>query len=177
VKPSLLIASPQMRDPFFEGTVVLVWHHDEGGAIGVVVNKMLKQAIGDVLEAGPEVDAMHTQAPVGWGGPVEPTSGTIVSRVPVGETEGWNLDGGLSVSRSREALTRMLSAHDRFLLCLGYAGWGPGQLDDELSKGGWLWTDCDASLVFEVEAAERYDKALATLGLTRTTVWMQPIDE
>jgi putative transcriptional regulator len=178
VKPSLLIASPQMHDPFFERTVVLLWHHDEGGAIGVVVNKPLEQTIEEVLPAPEGVDlAPYRNTPVGWGGPVETGSGTVVSRERMSTEEGWNVDGGLGITRSLDTLLRLIRRQEPILLCLGYAGWGPGQLDHEIQAGGWLWTDCDASLVFEVPAEERYDKALATLGLTRTTVWMQPIDE
>lgn len=178
MKPTLLIASPQMRDPFFEKSLVLVWMHEEDGAVGVVVNRLLSQSVADVLAAPDGVDLQpYATTQVGWGGPVEPGTGTVVSDRPVAEEEGWNLDGGLTVTRSLDALLRLIRSKHEFLLCLGYAGWGPGQLDKELQEGGWLWTDCDASLIFGVPVEERYDKALATLGLTRSTVWMQPIDE
>lgn len=178
MKPTLLIASPQLHDPFFERTVVLVWHHDEDGAIGVVVNRELSQRLPDVLSHDGEIDlSAYADVPVAWGGPVEPTSGTVVTQRPVSDDEGWNVEGGLSISRSMDTLLSLLRAQERLLLCLGYAGWGPGQLDEEIQKGSWLWTDCDARLVFESPSDERYDLALRSLGLTRTTVWMTPIDE
>jgi putative transcriptional regulator len=62
------------------------------------------------------------------------------------------------------------------LLCVGYAGWGPGQLDQEVHAGGWLYTDVDPGLVLGAPEGA-WERALATLGLTPTTVWMQPIDE
>jgi putative transcriptional regulator len=165
-----------MIDPFFQRAVVLVWHHDEEGAIGVVVNKELDQQLTDVLAS--EVAAGATaEVRVGWGGPVEPGSGTVVTRLPVPDDEGWNLEGDLSVTRSMDALVRLLGTRERLMLCLGYAGWGPGQLDDELQRGSWLWTECDAALVFDVAAADRYDRALGTLGLTSSVVWMPPVDE
>lgn len=176
MKPNLLIASPQMVDPFFKRAVVLVWHHDEEGAIGVIVNKELDHRLSDVLTADVAAGAT-ADARIGWGGPVEPGSGTVITSSPIAEDEGWNLDGGLSVTRSMDALLRLLASPDRLLLCLGYAGWGPGQLDDELQRGSWLWTECDAALVFEVAAPDRYDRALSTLGLTAAAVWMPPIDE
>ncbi|HMV68547.1 MAG TPA: YqgE/AlgH family protein [Myxococcota bacterium] len=178
MKPSLLIASPQMRDPFFERAVVLVWLHDDDGALGVVVNRMLTQTVADMLQPpdGTDLSAYEASA-VAWGGPVEQHVGTVLTRTAVDEDEGWNLEGGISVTRSLDALLRLIGQGDGFLLCLGVAGWGPGQLDDEIQQGAWLWTDCDASLVFEVPVEERYDRALATLGLTRDRVWMQPIDE
>lgn len=177
MQPSLLIASPQMRDPFFERTVVLVWHHDAQGAIGVVVNKPLEHSLGDVLEVSDAPGIDRTDVAVAWGGPVEAGTGTVVTTGQLEADEGWVVAGGLAVTRSQDALLRLLRERSPLMLCLGYAGWGPGQLDAELERGGWLWTDCDHSIVFDVPAAERYDKALATLGLTADMVWMTPIDE
>lgn len=176
--PSILIASPQMKDPFFEGSVVLVWHHEEDGAIGVVVNRTLEHKLPDVLDVDKDIDlSPYAETLVSWGGPVESASGTVVTEGEITEDEGWVLPDGLGVTRSQEALTRLLHHRAPILLCLGYAGWGPGQLDHELELGGWLFTDCAAKLLFEVPVEDRYEKALATLGLTPHTVWMPPISE
>lgn len=178
MQPTLLIASPQMRDPFFEKTVVLVWHHDEEGAVGVVVNKHLHHTLGEVLDQ-PEEDVVSKRAdvPVAWGGPMESGSGTVVTAGTIAEDEGWVLPSGLAVTRSQDALYRLLREGAPVMLCLGYAGWGPGQLDREIELGGWLWTDCDHRIVFETPPSERYEKALASLGLTPNTVWMTPVNE
>lgn len=177
VKPSLLIASPQMRDPFFERAVVLLWHHDDDGAAGVVVNRPMDHLLPDVLELPDDLDtAPYRDTHVAWGGPVETGMGTVVTPRPVPDDEGWNIEG-LGVSRSMDVLLELLAQGHPVMLCLGYAGWGPGQLDDELLKGGWLWTDIDPALLFEVPTDERYDRALATLGLTKHDVWMTPVDE
>lgn len=177
MKPTMLAASPQMRDTFFQRAVVLVWHHDEEGAVGVVVNRPIDRAVPTVLELPDDVDtAPYDHTPVAWGGPVEGGTGTVVTPGVVSEDEGWNV-GGLGVSRSMDALLALLREGRPVLLCLGYAGWGPGQLDQEILDGSWLVVDVDADLVFEVPAEERYEKALASLGLTPTTVWMTPIDE
>lgn len=178
MQPTMLIASPQTRDPFFERTVVLVWHHDPDGAIGVVVNRHLKHKLDDVLDVDSSAHLeRHQDVPVAWGGPVESASGTVVTKGPITDEEGWVLPNGLGITRSQEALLRLLEAGEPMMLCLGYAGWGPGQLDREIELGGWLWTDCDASIVFETPPDERYDKALASLGLTARMVWMSPINE
>ena len=167
-----------MQDPFFERTVVLLWHHDDDGAIGVVVNRSLGHSLPDVVALDQQVDlSTYEDNEVGWGGPVEATSGTVVSRAAVKEDEGWNIQTRLGVTRSQDALQRLLGERKQVLLCLGYAGWGPGQLDKEIQQGGWLWTDIDATLIFDIPVEDRYDAALATLGLTTATVWMQPIDE
>ncbi len=176
--PTLLIASPQMQDPFFERTVVLVWHYDEDGAIGVVVNRTLNHVLPDVLDIDGDIDlSWYADVPVAWGGPVESGSGTVVTNGRISREEGWVLPNGLAITRSQDALIRLLANREPILLCLGYAGWGPGQLDREIALGGWLWTDCDADLVFEVPVEDRYEAALATLGLSAHTVWMPPISE
>ncbi|MEQ1565741.1 MAG: YqgE/AlgH family protein [Myxococcota bacterium] len=178
MQPSLLIASPQMRDPFFERAVVLVWHHDEDGALGVVVNRYLKQRLPDVLEVGESIELeAYGDVPVAWGGPVESRSGTVVTSGRLMGDEGVALPSGLAVTHSQDALLRLLAERAPLMLCLGYAGWGAGQLDKEIEAGGWLWTDCDAHIVFDTPPEERYDKALASLGLTAGLVWMQPVSE
>jgi putative transcriptional regulator len=178
MQPTLLIASPQSRDPFFERTVVLVWHHDQEGAIGVVVNRHLKHQLNDVLDVDRtmSLDDLGDVAVV-WGGPVESGSGTVVTVGRISKDEGWVLPSGLGVTQSQDVLIRLLKDRAPLMLCLGYAGWGPGQLDREIELGGWLWTDCDASIVFDTPPEERYDRALASLGLTANSVWMQPINE
>lgn len=177
MNPSLLIASPQMKDPFFERSVVLLWHHDEDGAIGVVINKSLEHSLADVLTVGDDVDLTpYRENLVGWGGPVETSSGTVVTKGAIADAEGWLLDG-VSVTRSQDALVRLLKEKAELILCLGYAGWGPGQLDREIEAGGWLWTDVRPEFLFDTPTDQRYEKALASLGLTPNTVWMKPIEE
>lgn len=179
MQPTLLIASPQTRDPFFERTVVLVFEHNEHGAVGVVVNRQLQHKVEDVLDLadGPDLTTFGT-VPVVWGGPVATHQGTVVTGAHLTEEEpGWKLPNGIAVTRSQDALLRLLDARAPMILCLGYAGWGAGQLDREIALGGWLWTDCDARIVFDTPAEERWNKALATLGLTPGVVWMQPVNE
>jgi putative transcriptional regulator len=173
----MLVASPQMRDASFQRAVVLVWHHDVEGAVGVVVNRPLERTVPTVLDLPDDVDTTpYEHTTVAWGGPVEGGTGTVVTLGDVGDDEGWSFSG-LGVSRSMDALLALLREGRPVLLCLGYAGWGPGQLDQEIVDGSWVVVDVDADLVFSVAADERYERALASLGLTPTTVWMTPIDE
>lgn len=177
VAPCLLVASPRIQDPHFQRAVVLLWHHDEDGAIGVVVNRTLDHALPDVLDLPDEVDAEDYAAThVHWGGPVETGTGTVVTPQAVSEEEGWNVSG-LGVSRSMDVLMGLLKRGAPIKLCLGYAGWGPGQLEEEVRSGGWIYTDIDPTLVFDLPADEQYAHALATLGLDEQVVWMPTIDE
>jgi putative transcriptional regulator len=178
MKPSILIASPQMKDPFFERTVILLYYHDEDGAVGVVVNRPIGHKLGEVLALPYDIDvARYSESQVGWGGPVEGTRGTVVTRGRVSEDEGWPLAEDLAVTRSQEALDRLLHERADLLLCLGHAGWAGGQLESEIERGGWLWTDFHGDLVFDLPLEKRYDRALATLGLNAKTVWRAPIEE
>ncbi len=176
--PGLLIASPQLRDPNFQRTVVLMVHHDPEGALGLVINRDGPVRVGDVLRhmelPVPEEGA---DTPAWWGGPVQPSTGFIVFPGEVDEEEGWNLGRGVAVTQSATILGRRLEAGLPFHLVLGYAGWGPGQLDAEIEAGSWLFADVDPAIVFDLPMAERYERALALLGLTATTAWMQPVDE
>ncbi len=177
VQRGLLIASPQMKDPHFEGTVVLLCQHDENGAVGVVINRETTMLLGDVLEQLSIDRTDRAEMPVLWGGPVEPGAGFVVFLGSVPEDEGWNVGDGVAVSPARDRLARSVLGTEAFHLCLGYAGWGPGQLDDEIAQGAWLYTEVDRRVILEAPVTERYAGALARLGLDVESVWMKPIDE
>jgi len=174
----LLVASPQMRDPFFSGTVVLLCQHDDDGALGIVVNRETSLRVKQVSESLEIQAPLHEDAPVMWGGPVEPGAGFVVYRGAGPIDEGWQLGVDVAVSPSRDRLSTML--HQQvipFYLCLGYAGWGPQQLDDEIKEGSWLCCETNSTLLFDTPLDNRYDLALASFGVDPNLVWMQPVDE
>lgn len=173
----LLISSPQMRDPNFERTVILLCQHDEDGALGLVINRDGPASLGAVAEGMSLPRPARGDAPTWWGGPVGKGTGFVLWRGEAADDEGWTLGDRVAVSLSADRLTALLQGTERFHLCLGYAGWGPGQLDEEIERGSWIYADVDAALVFEVPLPERYGRALASLGLSPETVWMTPIDE
>ena len=82
----------------------------------------------------------------------------------------------MAISPSAARLRQLVTQQTPFFLCLGYAGWGAGQLDAEIETGSWLYTEVDPGILFEVPLEERYERALATLGLTAEMVWMKPLD-
>lgn len=161
----LLIASPQLRDRWFEGTVVLLCQHDDEGALGLVINRDGPVTIGEVLERMDlEGDRLGDQA-TWWGGPVGTGAGFVLWRGQAGAHEGWTVGGEVAVSPSVERLDELVRTGARFHLALGYAGWGPGQLDDEIREGSWIPIDLDPSLVFDAPPQDRWRLALATLGI------------
>lgn len=173
----LLIASPQMHDRFFEKAVVLLCQHDENGALGLVINRDGNVSLGEVLDRLELERPTHSDAPTWWGGPVGAGTGFVIWSGIVDPDDGWNLGQQVAVSPSAQWLSELIKGRRTFNLCLGYAGWGPGQLDGEIESGSWLYTDIDPTIIFDTPLAERWTEALLLLGLTPQTVWMTPIDE
>lgn len=175
MEPGYLIASPQLRDTNFARTVILLIHHDEKGALGLVINRESGIRLGEVVEEAASLGPAEANRPVLWGGPVEPGVGFVLYRGQA--QEGWTIGRNLAVSTSSERLTTLLKQGGDMQLALGYAGWGPGQLDREYAEGSWVHLDPEEDLIFSCSSADRYDRALARLGLRAETLWMSPIDE
>ena len=172
----LLIASPTLKDPNFVGTVVLMCQHDEKGALGLIINRDGPVSLGAVTEQlalDPPLDADES---TWWGGPVGAGTGFVVWKGQTSEEEGWNPGGGVAVSPSIDRLDKLVKSRATFHLCLGYTGWGPGQLDSEIHEGSWLYADIDPAILFDVPMDERWAHALAALGLRPDLLWMPPAD-
>jgi putative transcriptional regulator len=170
-----------MRDDWFERTLILLCQHNDDGALGIIINREGDVGLQEVIdklsedhgEFGPLLNGDQI---TWWGGPVGDGAGFVVFKGEVSDDEGWNI-GSIAVSPSLQRLDDLIRSKDRFELVLGYAGWGPGQLAEEVEGGSWLFVDVEAEIVFDTPVEERYEKALAQLGLTPNTVWMQPINE
>jgi putative transcriptional regulator len=174
--PGFLVASPGLRDPNFARSLVLMAEHKPEGSLGFVVNRPSRVTVGEVLE---QVDpALRTEAErndrahasVMVGGPVQPERLWILHRpdsVPA-DDGGLVIPGALAVGGSRELLEALVRAPtpDRFLLLLGYSGWGPLQVEREVGAGGWVPLPFVESLLFDVPLAARWDEAVKRLGLT-----------
>lgn len=174
--PGLLIASPQLRDPNFAKTVVLMCQHDEDGALGIIINRGGQVSIGAVTEQLALAQPSSADDATWWGGPVGQGTGFVIWKGSAPDDEGWNPGGGVAVSASVEQLEQLVDADAEFHLALGYAGWGPGQLDTEIEEGSWLYVDVDPAIVFEAPMNERWPRALAMLGLRPDLVWMPPAE-
>jgi putative transcriptional regulator len=168
--PGLLVAAPSLRCPFFNHTVVLLVAHDEDGALGFVVNRPTDTPLSSLL-IGLDIEEVGDVPGEVWtGGPVAPETGWVLFDPSSGdssEVEAVKLDEQLAVSASREFLVNLVNGRgpDRFAVLLGHAGWGPGQLDDEIREGSWIMVDLDPALVFDRDHGERWAAALATLGI------------
>ncbi|BBK34528.1 putative transcriptional regulator [Stella humosa] len=165
----LLVAMPTIGDPRFEKSVIYMCAHSEEGAMGLVVNKLLGSlTVSELMDQlSLQGSAATARMPVHFGGPVETGRGFVL------HTLDHTYDGSLQIDE-RVALTatldvlKAIAAGDgprHALMALGYAGWGPGQLDEEIQANGWLEVPPDDELVFGTALDAMWDRALARLGV------------
>jgi putative transcriptional regulator len=171
--PGFLLASPNLRDPNFEKTVVLLGRHDDEGALGWVINGRelapvveLFKTSGLFSEATVFPDAPSFQRIASVGGPVAPATGWLLFRPGAEPVDGqMNLGEGLAVTGEASAFTRFVAkglangGGTEFRLVLGCAGWAPGQLEAEIGAGAWLPAGLDVELLFGFEGDRLWDEA------------------
>ena len=176
--PSLLLSMPQLVEPNFNRTVVLLCQHTNKGAFGLVVNRPLITSGPVVVEvraadaggAKPvAAESSERELQVWIGGPVEPQRSWILvghDEDAVEAERGVRIADGLYLSTSPELLHRLLGPEPpaRTRLIVGYAGWGPGQLDAELQESAWLISDVDRELIFDTPADRLWEAAIRRLG-------------
>jgi putative transcriptional regulator len=178
--PAFLLSMPQLSDPNFKRTVVLLCKHSrEQGAFGLVVNRRLETTGRVTVNLDPPVTT-DRELQVWVGGPVEPQSSWIlVGGSPEHEEEsgvygGMRITNDLFLSTSPDLLRRLLEPnpppHAR--LIVGYAGWGPGQLEAELESSSWLMSDVDRDLIFNTPAERMWEAAIRRLGADPATLQM-----
>ena len=174
--PALLISMPQLCDPNFHRTVILLCRHSPEGALGLVVNRPLMTS-GHVvvnLEASEQMST-DRDLQVWVGGPVEPhRSWMLVGEEAGQEVQGARIAEHLYLSTSPDLLRRLLepSPPPHARLIVGYAGWGPGQLEAELEESSWLVSDVDRDLLFNVPAEQMWETAIRRLGADPSTLQM-----
>lgn len=165
----LLIALPSLRDSFFERSVTLICQHDSDGAMGVMVNRPSDYTVGEVLQQmGIASDDQALQAQVVLaGGPVHPERGFVLH--DGGRTWDSSLDvgGGLFLTTSRDVLEAMARGEGpgQALVALGCAGWGTGQLEQELVDDSWLLVPSRADVLFDLPLAQRWQAAAGSIGV------------
>ncbi len=166
----LLIAMPGMGDPRFEKSVVFLCAHSEDGALGLIVNKPSEQVSFRHLLDQLSLDVGEPQRDirVHFGGPVENERGFVL------HTADYATEAATLRVSERFGMTATLDVLEEIargdgpksaLLALGYAGWGPGQLEDEILQNGWLTCDADPELVFGSDDAGKWEAALKTMGI------------
>jgi len=173
---------PGLEDAMFGKSVVYVCEHTARGALGLVINKpadMKMSVLFDKVDL-PLKRADLSQSPVFQGGPVQTERGFVLHEAlytaPDNKEESlyastMTIPGGLEMTTSKDVLEALSNGAGpkRVLVTLGYASWGEGQLESEIGENSWLTVDADQSVIFDTPVEQRYDKALALLGLE---AWM-----
>jgi len=163
-----LIAMPALEDPNFSRTVTFLCAHNDEGAMGIVINRPLELNLGEVLEHM-SLQASSTgirEMPVMQGGPVQRERGFVIHQ-PSGEWDSvLRVGDDIGVATSRDILAAVADGDgpERTLVALGYAGWGAGQLEQEVLANAWLSGPADSSIIFDVPHELRWDRATRALG-------------
>jgi putative transcriptional regulator len=170
-----LIAMPGLSDELFGRSVVFMCEHSERGALGLVINKpsdILLPRLFEKVDLALGREDLATQ-PVFQGGPVQTERGFVLhDAIDAGEGETvyastLSIPGGLEMTTSRDVLEAMSSGAGprRVFVTLGYASWGQGQLESEITENSWLTVEADPSVIFDAPVEQRYERAMALLGL------------
>ena len=170
-----LIAMPGMVDGNFAGTVVYLCEHNDKGALGLVINRPIDINLKHLFE---KVDLSLDRSdlaerPVYLGGPVQTERGVVLHESLDDEGGHYNstlkIEGGLEMTTSRDVLEALSNGAGprKVFITLGYSGWTAGQLEEEISRNGWLNVDADPDVIFDTPVEQRYDKALSLLGIDR----------
>jgi putative transcriptional regulator len=167
-----LIAMPSMDDPIFGGTVVYICEHNDKGVLGVVINKptdMTMDVLFDRIDLKVD-DSLRPDVvnePIMFGGPVQDDRGFVLHSPSGRYSSSLAVTDDVAFTTSIDVLEAVANGTGprRMLVSIGYAGWSPGQLEEELARNGWLTVGADAHVLFDLPIEERYNAAIKLLGI------------
>ncbi|MBF9001404.1 MULTISPECIES: YqgE/AlgH family protein [Vibrio] len=169
-----LVAMPSMKDPYFKNSVVYICEHNEEGAMGLIINAPIDVTVGGMLQQV-EVESAYPQShteslnkPILNGGPVSEDRGFILHRPHDHYESSVNMTDDIAVTTSKDILTVLGTDAEPtgYIVALGYSGWDAGQLETELAENSWLTIEADAELIFNTPVSEKWNKAIARLGIS-----------
>ena len=169
-----LIAMPKLADPNFSHTVTYMCEHNSEGAMGLVINRPTELTLADVVEQmDMEIgDPDLADTPIYQGGPVQLERGFVLHS-PLGEWDNsMEITPDLALTMSQDIIEAIADGMgpNKYLIMLGYAGWGEGQLEDELAANAWLNGPADNSILFQTAIEDRWTAAAALLGVDLNTL-------
>jgi len=167
-----LIAMPGLSDPHFFRTVTLICEHSAEGAMGIIINRPIELTLGDVFRQLQieDVDTHTARQPVHLGGPLQNNRGFVLHEF-LGHCESTvAITDTIGISTSRDILTAIAHGEgpEQYLLALGYAGWGPGQLEQEIADNAWLSGPATMEVLFRTPSEARWATAAQVLGVDMT---------
>lgn len=161
-----LIAMPQLVDPNFSGTLTYLCEHNEHGAMGIVVNRPTDLSLKDILEQL-DISLEASDQTLYAGGPVQLERGFVLHT----DTREWQstlaITDQIRLTTSKDILAAIAAGEgpEHFLIALGYAGWGAGQLEQEIAENAWLTCRANENVLFETPNSEKLHQAMAILGI------------
>ncbi len=165
----LLIAMPGMEDPQFNATVTLICEHNAEGALGIVINRPTSLPLGDLFEqlSLTARDGKLARTAVLNGGPVAPDRGFVLHDTGRSFESSVAVSDEILLTFSRDVLDAMAASEgpEKSLVALGYAGWGAGQLEEEMLANSWLSVPATTELVFDLPFPDRWRSAARSLGI------------
>jgi putative transcriptional regulator len=169
LEQQFLIAMPGMVDPNFARGVTLLCQHNDEGALGITINRPSEVTLGEVFDQiGIDwEDETLEKVVVYEGGPVHPERGFVLHSGPPVWESSMRVGAGISVTTSRDILEAIARGEgpEKYLMALGYAGWGAGQLEDEMRDNAWLNVMAKADILFDHPVEQRWEQAVASLGI------------
>ena len=165
----LLLSNATLFDPNFRRTVVLIGHHDDEGAVGVVLNRPLGVLVDEAVP--PLSDLVGSYDELFEGGPVQPDAAVVIAEFSDPTRAGLMAFGAIGFlpdemdEADRDAIVRAR-------IFAGYSGWGPGQLEAEMARGSWLHASADPQLVFDTPAHDMWDRAMRSLGIAPESLFV-----
>lgn len=169
-----LIAMPSMADGNFAQTVTFIWEHNEEGALGIIINRPLQMRLSDVFDQlkMPMAPGVNAHQAVLQGGPVQTDRGFVVHQAGGRWEHTRQVSSRIQVTTSPDILDAMArgSGPETALIALGYAGWGAGQLENEIVQNAWLTVPCDERILFDTPYEQRWRAAGRLLGIDLATI-------
>jgi len=168
LKNHLLIAMPQLADPNFYRSVTLICEHNADGAMGIVINHPLQISTPELLQHMEiPCDRTHNHNPVLAGGPVQVDRGFVIHRADQLWASTMQLNDKVAITTSPDVLHAIGDdkLDPKTFIALGYAGWGPGQLEKEILENSWLTVPMDEEILFEADIDKRWELAAQKLGV------------
>jgi putative transcriptional regulator len=174
LRGKLLVASPVLLDPNFARTVLLVAEHTEDGAMAVVLNRPSEA---NVTDAAPELAGLvDAEEPIHVGGPVQPLAVTILAEFDVPDEASMLVFGRIGFLKVDEDMGPLEDVTARARVFAGYAGWGAGQLEEEMEREDWIVADPDPDDVLGPEPQELWSDVLERMGGRYTLIARMPLD-
>lgn len=168
-----LVAMPNVVGGAFDHSVTLLCDHSDEGAMGLVINRPTDLDLREMLaHMDIETNALHAPEAIFWGGPVQPERGFVLHR-PAGHWESTlRLNNDVAVTTSKDILEAIGRGEGpaEYIVTLGYAGWGEGQLESEILANSWLNTPADSDIIFSTPAGDRWAAAARLLGVDPHTL-------